>query len=55
MEKKALDLKLVMLEVCKVTGIEYTNDLQAFHQQLYEAGYLTDEENKRFEQIGLHL
>jgi hypothetical protein len=48
-------LKAVMLQVCKLTGIEYTNDFEAFYKQLYKAGFITDEENQRFEQIGLQL
>lgn len=55
MKDKRLDLQVLMMKLCKVAGIEPTNDLYEFTKRLYEAGFITADELRRVEQIGLQL
>jgi hypothetical protein len=47
MEHYQIELKLAMLEVCKMAGIPYTNDFGKIIVQLHDLGLMNDEEVKQ--------
>ena len=54
MEEKTVDLRLLMVKLCKVAGVAPTNDWHEFTKRLYKAGFLTDEEINRIKQYFEH-
>lgn len=54
MEKKQIDLKVLMARLCKVVGVPYTSDFHKFIKRLHEADFLTNDEMNRIEQYFEH-